>query len=41
MIRRIFDWYLCMIEFAGATPHFDAIGPYRLEYCFIDKCFVF
>ena len=31
----------CYIGFAGATPQFDAIGPYRLEYCFIDECFAF
>ena len=27
----------CYIGFAGATPNFDAIGPYRLEYCFRDE----
>jgi hypothetical protein len=31
----------CYIGFTGATPQFDAIGPYRLKYCFIDEYFVF
>jgi hypothetical protein len=38
---RLVSLHDCYVGFAGATPQFNSIGPYRFEYCFIDEyCFL-